>query len=191
MESLQDLKDAEVFISNALRQWYQCRSISLSPTMIIARINGAIVGTVALYLSVHDSLFPMEDIYDFDYQNMPLPFNRDRIVQFGRWIASAEGVSRALLYASAIAGIAKGCQYGLAEVKPKIAEVLSGIGVKLYFPSYRLRLDKIPEAIRPYYDLPPAPMPCMVDLEQKKGLLEGYISEKISEGQIIMDILRP
>jgi hypothetical protein len=55
-----------------------------------------------------DGVFPLEVIYKFNYQKLPFPFCRNQIVQFSRWIAVAEGVSRFLLFAAMQHAISRG-----------------------------------------------------------------------------------
>lgn len=175
------------FIAESIEKWYQCSPMPLPAIVIIAEQRGAIVGTVSLCFGNDDVPFPLENIYSFDYGMIHFPFRRIEIVQCSRWIATVPEVAPCLLYASALAGLRAGCLYGLAEVKPKIAERLKEIGVELYPVPATVDHKSIPLAIRSYYEIPPPPFPIMVRLAQKRDLLRPRLADLLFRRDVVMD----
>lgn len=180
-------EQARSYIAEGVWKWYRCLPTPLPRIVIIAKQKDTIFGTLALYFSKGDEPFPLEEIYKFDDKKMPYPFRRSEVVQYGRWIATAPGVSRYLLYASAVIGLRAGCIYGLAEVKPKIALRLREIGIAVHDVPAEVNQKNIPQAIRPYYELTPSPFPCMVNLQQKRELLEPFVLKAVRENAVVVD----
>jgi hypothetical protein len=177
---------ATKFVTNALRKWYQCDPTLLPDDVIVARVGNEIVGTLAVFFRKGEESLSLENIWQFDYGQFNL--NKENAMQFGRLIATVDGVSRPLLYASAMSGINRGFTHGIAEVKPRVAEVLSEIGVIMYYPATVLHSENIPEPIRPYYETPPMPNLCIVNLAQKAELLKGDILKAISAGKLVLNL---
>jgi|GEM_PF-2023459 len=186
-ESKKHSPEVEEFVVSSLKRWYNCGPIPLPHSVLVAKHGAEIVGTVALSFSQGNEIFSLEKIYKFDYNNMPLPFVRDNIVQFSRWVTGQQNVSQALLFTSALIGIKRGCEYGLGEVKPKIRDRFAEIGIDLYFIPADICPENIPLAIKPYYLIPPPPLPCMTDLRQEVECLKDLISSTIAEGNLIIN----
>jgi hypothetical protein len=179
---------AALFIEKALRRWYQCLPTALPQTVIVAKRQGKIVGTITSQFGETDEPFSLETIYKFSHTDTPFPFERKHIVQFGRWIATVDGVARFLLYASAVHALRRGCFYGLGETKPKVTGIFSAIGIALHqFPA-TICLENVPAKIRPYYQIPPQPKLCMVSLAQKHQALESEATEAIGCGRLVLDL---
>jgi hypothetical protein len=147
-------------------------------------LGAKLLGSIISYFSENDEPFPLEAIYEFEYQKLPFPFDRKHLVQFSRWIATAEGVSRLLLHAAMKHALSRGRLYGLGETKPRVADIFASMGIVLYhFPAI-VRTQDILEEIRPYYEIPPKPMPCMLSLVQNRDALEPTVLRAVAKGKL-------
>lgn len=177
-------KLAAEFIARELKRWYQCLPTPLPETVIIAESGCEIVGSIISYFSEDDAPLPLEAIYEFDYHKLPFPFDRKHVVQFSRWITIAEGVSRFLLHAAIKHALSRGRSYGMGETKPRIADIFASMGITLHhFPAI-IRTQNIPEEIRPYYEIPPKPTPCMLSLDGSRDVLEPEVLQAVAHSKL-------
>jgi hypothetical protein len=116
------------YIESAMRDAFHCNPPVTIGVVCIARENGVIVGSLAIQSSTRDSPFPVEHHYDFDLDNTPFTFHREKIVQAGRWIAQRTGVSLLVLQACSQLAIDFGKRYMLIEAKPYSAKRLCELG---------------------------------------------------------------
>lgn len=138
------------------------------PHVLFAAFKGKdIVGTVGLEFGSDGKPLPLEEIWEFNPLTAPLPFVREQVAQYCRWMAKADGISASLLHAAAVFSLAQGKKSCMCEVKPKVANRLRKIGCRLFpITPAVLRLEKIPFSGRPYYESNPPPGLYMIDLHQ-------------------------
>lgn len=152
-----------LFIRNIMRTHYHCDPHSLPQSVFIALNGDELVGTMALIMSEGEP-FPLESIYKLDYRTFPESFDRTRVVQFGRWIATQPKISELVAYAAMRYALSEGKRWGIGEVKPKIARRYAQIGLDIIPLGGIPHIENVPEEVRAYYFEPPQPMPCALSL---------------------------
>ncbi|OHA52160.1 MAG: hypothetical protein A3A97_04590 [Candidatus Terrybacteria bacterium RIFCSPLOWO2_01_FULL_40_23] len=157
-------RDAQEFISQIALSRYQATPPPLPEILFIAYENGKIVGTLGFDTASKQDILPLEKIWQFDPNKTPFPFEREMIVQYGRWTAIKPEVSRALSYTATIFARTLGKKIIMFEAKPSSARRLQTLGARAQLVPATLLIKNIPEDGRPYYSANPAPKLYMLDL---------------------------
>src|SRR5579872_6308699 len=140
----EDYRNAVRLIESVIRRWYGCLPPEPPKTIVVAKHGSEVIGTSALEFSNGEEPLSIESIYEFDRARTPWPFDRPRIVQFGRWAATMKDISGVLIYASTVFALNHGKIWGVSEVKDRIAERFSELGVELRFITpAKLLLERI------------------------------------------------
>lgn len=183
-----DREDAALLINETVERWYHCIPPPPPSVLFVAKDEDRVVGTLGIDLGEEKNPLPIEKIYEFDHTATPWPFDRLKLIQFGKWMASVKGISGVLNYVAVQYAISRGREYGCSEVKEQIAKRLQELGVEVRFiPNAKLLLEKINKEAQGYYLIPPNPKPCMVDLFQMKSALKSSTMLAVSEKRIIFD----
>jgi hypothetical protein len=163
--------EAIAFIERIMRMRFGCDPPPTTGIILVARMEGVIVGSIVLEGIGRDYLFPIEKHYEFDTSTTPFPFNREIIVQGSRWIATKEKVSFVILRASFELAYGLGKRYMLIEAKPYSVKRLIELGVTCKaFEKTALALEKIKNSVGDdglkYFIEEPFPTLYMIDLEK-------------------------
>lgn len=181
----QERTEALDFINKTAAKLYDCDPPPPPEVIFTAKEGAGIVGTVALELGSGQP-FPLEIIYEFDYQKTPWPFQRELIAQFGRWMATVRGISKSLMYKVTEHALLNGKIYGLTEVKEPVRLIVQNMGIELRpIPGARLLIEKIIEKERGYYLSLPSPNLFMVSLQQKLDALKTDVMSLLSSGKVV------
>lgn len=151
-----ELAAALRFIDEIAFRWHKCRPPPPPQVLFGAYRGKEIVGTIALDFGDQDRPLPIERIWSFDADRTPLPFQREAIAQYGRWMAITPAVSSWLLYTATLYALSLGKKYFLAEAKTKIMERICALGFAFRRIENAMALtDRIPEEGRLYYSEDP------------------------------------
>ncbi len=172
------------FVARAMREHYHCDAYELPESVWIAIRSDEVVGAMAVSMSRGEPL-PLEKTYTLDYKKFPGKFERFRIVQLGRWVATVPEISEVLLYACVFSAIKQRCQWGIGEVKLGVLRRFTRMGIRVICLSGEPILKNIPSGVHPYYLLPPKPLPCVIFLsDAEKALREKWI-DMVARGKIL------
>ncbi len=175
--------EVALFVRQVMRIQYHCDPHELPEIMFVGWREGKFVGAMALSLSAGEPL-PLEETYALDYGSFPGVFNRARIAQLGRWVATVSDLSEALVYAAIQYAIHKNREWGIGEIKPQVARRFSRMGIRIFRLSGGPLLGHIPESVRPYYLLPPVPIPAAIALLPAERVLRERMEALIAQGKI-------
>src|SRR5690242_17921543 len=104
-------------VNKMMRERYHCDAYELPEYVLVANRDKDICGVMALSIG-GDKPFPLEVIYDLNYNRFPGPFCRQEIVQLGRWIVTVPGIAETLFHASTLYALRRKCIWGIGEIKP-------------------------------------------------------------------------
>ncbi len=137
------------------------------PQFLFGAYRGSgICGTIGVDFGSDEKPFHLERHWEFDSSQTPLPFERSKMAEIGRWMAKQPGVSVILFYAATLFSLSHRKVYCLAEMKPKIAEHSMSIGYEmLKVQPAELLSGRISKEQRGYY-LENPPSLYMLRLEQ-------------------------
>ena len=151
----------------------------------VAKKNDKILGTFSLDFCLEGEQIWLEQIYRFNHAVAPLPVERNKIVQYGRWITSIPGISESLIYAASVFAEKHDRLYGWCEHNDKVHKVAERLGIVFYpVPDAELLLENMPPATRDYYLRPPTMKLYMVDSAQIRRALETKINVLMEAGEI-------
>ncbi len=162
---------AVTHIESVMRSSFQCEPPVTIGLVCTVTQDEKIVGSLVLVDSKDDAIFPVEEHYEFDSDKCPLSFNRDEMVQAGRWTAQVPDASRLILRNAFKLAYAFGKRWVLIEAKPYSVKRLEQLGATCYeIPNTLLLLDKVREAVgdngMSYYSAFPAPTLYMIEIAQ-------------------------
>lgn len=180
-----DRTETALFVQRVMREHYHCEAHELPLVVFVGYVEEKLVGVMAISLSVGEP-FPLEETYSLDYSTFPGIFDRTRIVQLGRWIATVPNIAEALVYAAVYHSLCNGYVWAIGEVKPKIARRYSRMGLRLFPLSGCPRFGHIHSSVLPYYILPPAPIPCALSLQEAEQRLRVKVAPYITRNEIVM-----
>lgn len=144
------------------------------PQILFAAFHGhTVVATVALEFSSHEGeLLPCETLFLFDHTLLHYKAPSTLYVQYSRWVATEERVSKSIVLFATNYAIACGKQYGWCELKPHTAKRLRMLGVLLFeVQDATIVLENVHESVRPYYTSYPLPALYQLDLNQMASVL--------------------
>lgn len=172
-----------LFVQQAMHIQYRCDPHELPELVFVGWRDGELVGAMALSLSAGEPL-PLEETYTLDYGSFPGVFDRAKVAQLGRWVTTVPELSEALVYTAIQYAICKGREWGIGEIKPQVARRFSRMGIRIFRLSGRPVLERIPKSVRPYYLLPPAPIPAAIALLSAERVLRGRTETLIAQGKV-------
>ncbi len=162
------------FVNHAMRERYGCDAHVLPAHVFLALRGDTLVGSASMSISSGDRM-PFEAIYDVDYASFPGDFSREQVVQFGRWVAKAPGLSLSLLLRSVLWAIGRGYTWGVIEVKPGVCRYLHMMGIRTMPLLGTLLRANIPNNVLQYYLSLPPPLLRVVNLRETARGLEKKI----------------
>lgn len=186
-KSENDYQKALEFIKRIAFSHYKCQPPPPPDVLFVAKNGEEIVGTTGLDLGEIDKPLPLENIYEFDKAVTPWPFQREKIVQYGRWMVTARGIADALIYSAAKHGLTHGKTHTVSEAKDHIKLKLDHLRIDARVISdAKLLLSRISkEGLAYYLDLP-APKLYMMDLKQMTEALAPGVLRSVEAGLIIL-----
>lgn len=162
-----DKMQALSFIDKHFTERNGCPPPKSEGDILIACEYGSIIGAVNLDFRLENTLFPLEEFYDFSYFKEYFPFfDRRKVVQGGRWSANKPEASRLLLSAIALYCMSLGIECMLGEAKHYSVKRLDELGIKFVIlygvcPS----VDFISEEKRKYYMEHPSPRLMLIQMK--------------------------
>ena len=181
----EDKQQVEDLVRGAMRKHYYCEPYELPELMFAASRSDVVVGAIGIFLGGSERL-PLEKSYALDYQSFPEVFERSKTVQIGRWVATAPNISEALLYIAIRHAYQNGYSWGIGEIKPKVLRYFARLGMRVVTLRGLAIVHNVPAAIRPYYLLPPQPIPCVIHLEDALAVLKEPINKLVIHGRVVM-----
>jgi len=159
------------FIEDEMRQSFGCDPPATTGVFFLARLQGKIVGSIALQGTGKNGKLPIENHYEYKSQDSSPPFDRALTVQASRWIATQGGISLSILRASFDVAYILGKKYVLIEAKPYSTKRLGELGV---ICKEIKDVTLLPERIRgevgengmKYFLEPPLPTLYMIDIQE-------------------------
>jgi hypothetical protein len=97
---------------------------------------------------------PLESHWRINLGSTPLPFERNSIAEYGRWIGGgSRGVSIQLIYVATLVAQARAKEYCLCELQDSAARLLQLLGIELHsIKCAELLIDSVPPGGRTYYE---------------------------------------
>lgn len=178
-------KEAKEFVDQEYLNLFKALP-PLAQFYFVAKHNGKIVGTMSLDFSLENDSLWMEKIYRFDPATAPLPVIKEKIVQYGRWIAKVPGVSEMLTYSATVYAEKQGRIYGWCEHNDKVHRIAQRFGIIFYpVPGAILILENMPPETRAYYTTPPLMKFYMVSVPQIREALQPKVEILKESGKIV------
>lgn len=171
-----EVRGIECFVNDAMRRHYACDAYPLPKHVLIARRSGSILGTIGISRP-SGGLLPIERLYVIDDRSFPKGKRPDirSLVQLGRWVTEEPNVSLMLMYEAARYARARKYAWAISEVKPQVVRRFRAIGIRLILLAGVVRMDRVPFAVRSYYD-PPTPVLAMVSLAKLEAACKRSLS---------------
>jgi hypothetical protein len=164
-----------LFVNQIMQSQYHCNAHALPEVVFLALRSREPVGAIALSLGV-DGTLPIEEIYVLDYRTFPQIYERAKVVQLGRWIATMPNISEALFCVAVRYAMGRGCRWGIGEMKPKVVRRFRRMGMKVIPLSGEPNIKNIPPDVLPYYLLPPAPAAYLIILREAERALAKRVA---------------
>lgn len=177
-----DRAAAHAFISEMYRASYDTEPPE-SHIILVAREAERITGTIGLD-SYEKGALRLEHIYDFSAAELPLPYERPLMVEFGRWVSTTPKLSPFLLYAATHYAHMCGKRYGWCEHHGSVHRIARQFGIRFYpIHNAHLILTAVPATDRAFYLNNELPHLYMVTLDQAVQALEKYTKRRaVTEG---------
>lgn len=151
------------FVQRAMHERYGSDAYALPEFVFTAWQSDELLGVMAFSTS-HGEPFHLERTYALDYDTFPTVFERNKIVQLGRWVAKIPNVAELLLYNAVAYALNEGYEWGIGEVKPPVVRRYARLGVRVIPLKGEPILEDIPAGALPYYLMPPRPVPAAIAL---------------------------
>lgn len=144
--------EGESFIERTYRETFGTAPPP-SHYLIVAKRGCDVVGTVGIDTCDEGKALRLESLYSFDEKRSPLPYERDKIMEYGRWISSIPRISGPLLFAASTLALNMGKEYGWCEHTQDVHRITLRLGIAFYeVPGARLHVDQIPASDRTFYE---------------------------------------
>lgn len=160
-ESERDMVSA--FVQRAMRGRYGSDAYALPEFVFTAWQGGEVIGVMAFSISRGEP-FHLEHAYALDYATFPGVFDRTKIIQLGRWVATVPNVAEILLREAVAYALRAGYEWGIGEIKAPVARRYARLGVRIVLLRGEPDLNNIPAGVLPYYLASPQPMPAAIAL---------------------------
>jgi len=156
------------------------------PHIVIAGwYQGQVVGTMGINTCDEGRSLRLEELYTFDQSQAPLPCVRDKMMEYGRWVATMPHLSGPLLFAGSCYANRVGKEYGWCEHSDKVHRAALRLGI--VFHEVRgavLQRERVPHTDRAFYEAEEKPRLYMVSVAQVREALRSRTEQLVQHGRL-------